>query len=315
MFTPRITWPDLPEGLQRRIESALGSAVVTHVGQSGGFSPGVADRLVLADGRRVFCKAVSEQLNADSHQLYQRELSVNGLLPPGVPSPRLQHGFAHAGDGDWIVLLFDDIEGRHPARPWQAEQVDAALASLDRLARVGTPCPEGVPDAAKLLGWDLTQCWALVAEAPPASLDPWIGAHLDELAAAGARAAGALASGDTLCQLDARADNMLIDSAETVWLVDWPWGCRGPAWLDTAFFGMFACPDTDGVELNAVINAHASRHGGTPDQVTDVWAGELGYYVHMAEQPPPPNLPTIRAFQARMRDALTAAVRDRLDAG
>jgi hypothetical protein len=39
----------------------LGSRVVSAVTQPGGFSPGAAARLVLADGRRAFAKAVAMQ--------------------------------------------------------------------------------------------------------------------------------------------------------------------------------------------------------------------------------------------------------------
>ena len=47
-----------PLSLRSDVERALGSPVVRAASQPGGFSPGSADRVVLADGRRAFVKAV-----------------------------------------------------------------------------------------------------------------------------------------------------------------------------------------------------------------------------------------------------------------
>ena len=56
----RITWTQIPTHVRAGIEAIIGGgAVVTAVSQSGGFSPGTADRVVTADGHRAFVKAVS----------------------------------------------------------------------------------------------------------------------------------------------------------------------------------------------------------------------------------------------------------------
>lgn len=52
--------------------------------------------------------------------------------------PRLQ---ATVEYDSWVALILDDIYGRHPALPWQGEQVGQVLDALDRLADVLTPAP------------------------------------------------------------------------------------------------------------------------------------------------------------------------------
>jgi hypothetical protein len=54
----RLPWADVPAWLRRKAERQLGGRVLEAVTQPGGFSPGAAARLRLADGRRVFVKAV-----------------------------------------------------------------------------------------------------------------------------------------------------------------------------------------------------------------------------------------------------------------
>ncbi|MGJ6980262.1 hypothetical protein ACSDQ9_06985 [Aestuariimicrobium soli] len=312
MFTPRITWPDLPAPVRDEVERAMGTTVVEWRGQTGGFSPGTADRLLLADGTRVFCKAVGASLNDVSLELVRRELAVNRQLPPGLPSPQLRHGAELDLDGDpWCVLLFDDLEGRHPHTPWHPDELAAALQALARVQEIVAGAPAGLPTVDELFGPDLAH-WPDVIADPPAGLDPWLAERLDDLAARGERARAALA-GEALCQLDARADNMVIDATGRVWLVDWPYASRGAAWVDTVLFGATAAIAGEWSPAHqSSVDVAAAALGCDGDLLTDVWAGFLGYFVWIAELPAPDNLPTIRAFQASSRDALTGLLKERL---
>ncbi|MDR0783593.1 MAG: aminoglycoside phosphotransferase family protein, partial [Propionibacteriaceae bacterium] len=61
----RVDWFGLPGEVRQVIEDRLGSTVVAATSQATGFSPGIADRVRLADGRRVFLKVVFEAVNPD----------------------------------------------------------------------------------------------------------------------------------------------------------------------------------------------------------------------------------------------------------
>ncbi|HET9559643.1 MAG TPA: aminoglycoside phosphotransferase family protein, partial [Actinomycetota bacterium] len=54
----RVDWADAPAWLRDEVEGRLGGRVAEAVTQPAGFSPGIAARLRLDDGRRAFVKAV-----------------------------------------------------------------------------------------------------------------------------------------------------------------------------------------------------------------------------------------------------------------
>ena len=93
----------------------VGWEVVEAITQPGGFSPGLAARLRLSDGRRVFVKAVSGAANPDTPGIHRQEARIVAALPPSAPVPRLLGVFDEAG---WVALGFEDVEGRHPHEPW-----------------------------------------------------------------------------------------------------------------------------------------------------------------------------------------------------
>ena len=60
----------------------------------------VAARLVLADGRRAFAKAVGSERNADSPEFHRREVAVLAALPT-CPFPA---SIGSYDDGDRVAL-------------------------------------------------------------------------------------------------------------------------------------------------------------------------------------------------------------------
>lgn len=292
----RITWHDLPRHVRAAVERMLGAPVVHAASQAGGFSPGTADRVVTRTGERAFVKAVSPAQNPRSAEMARQEALVTAALPTAAPTPALLGTF---DDGDWVVLVLEDVDGRHPRTPWVADEIDAAVRGLRDLARALTPVPlPGAPAAAEHLAHDFGG-WRRLAADPPADLDPWAAVHLGDLVAAADRGLASLA-GDTLAHCDIRADNMLIRADGSVVFVDWPWACAGPDWLDTALLA-----------INVIV------HGGDGDAVlpaagADVVTGFTGYLLDAARQPPPPGLPTVRAFQRAQGDALLPWMRRRL---
>lgn len=301
----RIGWTDLPPHVREAVEEIVGGPVVSAVSQTGGFSPGTADRVVTANGRRAFVKAVSPAQNEDSPGMHRREGAITAALPAGVPAPRLLGSF---DDGTWIALVLEDVDGRHPATPWLPDELARVLAALRRLAETLTPAPlSGLRAAADAVADDFDG-WRRIAADPPADLDPWVAGHLDELRGLSGRGLRALA-GDTVVHLDARADNLLLGPDGRVTVVDWPWACRGPAWLDSVLLlinvRLFGGHDTE-----ALLADCAAWSGADPADLRAVLAGFAGYFADRARRPPPPGLPTVRAFQRAQADAVTSWLRE-----
>lgn len=292
MTGSRLTWAELPEHVRIALEELLGDHVAEAVSQPGGFSPGTADRVRLAHGGRAFVKAVSAAHNPDSPQLHRAEIAVMRALPPDTPAPRLLGAY---DDGDWVALVIADVDGRHPRTPWRRDELAAVLAACHDLADRMTPAPPGIGRLADDLRDDLLG-WERIRDDPPAALDPWAAARLDELCALGRDAASAVA-GDTLSHTDLRDDNILLRPRDGgVVFIDWAWAMAGQPWLDPLLV-LINVAFTDAVgdfDLEALAAEHCRTDRAT---VTAFLAGMAGFFTHYARLPPPVGLPTVRSFQ------------------
>jgi hypothetical protein len=173
----RLLWPDLPGRVRRLIGRLAGGPVVAAVSCEGGYSPGLAARLQLADRRRVFVKAIDTALWPSQARTYRDEARVSAALQALPLAPRYLGGH---DDGRWVILLFECIGGAEPARPWRPAELGRAVAAASELARV--PAPAGLPrDHGRLGGWaavaaDRPLVAGLADCAPwpgPGSFRPW----------------------------------------------------------------------------------------------------------------------------------------------
>jgi hypothetical protein len=296
----RIGWNDLPSTIRNQVESVLGGRVITAESQQGGFSPGTADRVVTANNQRAFVKAVSMSINETSVAMARQEAVVTAQMPPDAPVPRLLKSFE---DGDWVVLILSDVDGRHPRTPWVSNEIDAAETALHKLASAITPASfTDVPDACDRLIPHFAG-WSEIATDPMPDLDPWAATHLDALHAAAQRGLEALKTRETVAHCDIRADNFLVRPDGAVMVVDWPWASVAPAWLDTLLLAM-----------DVVV------HGGDGDRILrdvddqkagDVCAGYAGYLMQRSRLPSP-GIPHVREFQRAHADRMLPWIRERL---
>lgn len=302
MYGVRLRWAQLPDHLRGWVGDVLGSPVVQARSQPGGFSPGTADRVVTAEGRRAFVKAVGEEQNPDSPGLHRREVEVlRTLAATDVGVPRLLGTY---DDGGWVALVVEDVEGRHPGGPWTDAQLAAALETLAAVA--GVPAPQEWPGLEEELAAEMAR-WARVAEEPPADLDPWLAARLADLHALSLRTLPRLAGG-SVAHTDVRADNLLVEPAGTVRLVDWPWACRGAAWADAAMLLVDVRRDGD-LDVRPHLPAlHAL--GAADEDVLGLVAGLTGFCTDASRRPPAPGLPTLRRFQAEQARAGTRLLQE-----
>jgi hypothetical protein len=97
----RLDWADAPGWLRDEVEERLGESVVEAVTQPGGFSPGLAVRLGLADGRRAFVKAVGPDPNPDSAAIHRSEARTMAALPRSAPAPRLLWSLDATAGSPW----------------------------------------------------------------------------------------------------------------------------------------------------------------------------------------------------------------------
>jgi len=270
-----------------------GGAPATARDLPGGFSPGATAVLDCPRGA-IFVKAVGAGLNPESPELHRREAVVSASLPASPQFPRLLDVY---DDGDWVALAFVAIDGRPPVHPWDLRELRIAVRGLHELHEALTPNPvAGVEPAAEKLqslfgGW--AELEAMVQ--PPAGLDEWSGRNLSRLAELESEWPGALA-GSTLLHCDVRSDNLLVTGAGVVF-VDWPHACVGAPVFDLVAWA----PSVElegGPAPEELLALWASGSAIDRDAVAPLVAAFGGFLVRHSLRPPPPGLPTLRAFQA-----------------
>jgi hypothetical protein len=291
----RLEWSALPGRVRGAVEGWLGEPVETAVTQAGGFSPGLAARLRTVRGRQVFVKAVGPELNRESPAFHRREARIAAALPAATPAPRLL--WSHdEGDGGWVVLAYEDVAGQHPAQPWRADQLDRVLDAIRAMAAALTPSPVSSEVGGTVGQWLASRGrgWQQVLDRRPAGLDRWSARHLAALAALEADAAPA-AEGQTLLHFDIRADNLLL-TPDRVVVVDWPHARLGADWVDVVFFAPSVAMQ-GGPSPEVLLARYLAGRTVDSAAVNAVIAAIAGFFTGQALQPPPPGLPTLRAFQ------------------
>ena len=267
----RIEWVALPDATRDAIEARLGAPVVAAASQRGGFSPGLASRLRLADGTEVFLKLVQAAVNPSSVDIHRREARIAAALPPVPECPRLLWSI---DAGDWVALAFEFIDGITPALPWRAADLDRVLRALIDLSDALTPSPLAVETAGELFGPTLMQWRDLAADARQLARlpAPWRD-RVDELVDL-ERQWPAAGTGDSLLHLDVRADNVLLTDTR-VHFVDWPWAAVGARWLDLVAM-LPSVTMQGGPDPERVWRAHPWSHGVDDDAVDAFVAGFAG---------------------------------------
>ena len=275
------------------VEAALGARVVTAVNQPGGYSPSLAARCRLDDGRRVFVKAAAPELNPRTPDMLRDEIDVSARLPADLPVPRLRHVVEV---GTWVVAVFDDIDGRQPATPWRAGELAQVLTAVEAFAEAVDPSPvRDLPPMAVRHAESFGR-WRALAEGDVTPVDRWAADNLERLAALEAAWEEA-AAGDALLHGDIRADNLLIGADGRVWLVDWPHASLGAPWVDLVLMLPSIAHD-GGPEPEEVWASSRVGRGVDPDALTAMVAALDGYFTVRANEPPPPGLPHLRPAQA-----------------
>lgn len=309
----RMPWDEVPESIRASVGEILGAPVVTARTQTGGFSPGSADRVVTATGRRAFVKTASRAVNAEATEIHRLEARKSESLPAGIPAPRM---LGIVDRGDWVAVVFDDIEGRHPLTPWRTDELVSVLDALAEIAAPHLPDAGAIPPLETELS-ELFEGWSRIADLAAAPVDgdlaAWTAYHHAEFVRMSASSLDDL-RGDRLVHLDARADNLLIRPDGTVVVVDWPWAARGAGWFDAlALLINVRLYDPD-YDVEAVIGEHRVFEGMRADAATRVLVGLAGFFLEGSMRPGKPGMPTLRAFQRDQAVATLQWLRERFGA-
>jgi aminoglycoside phosphotransferase (APT) family kinase protein len=258
----------------------------------GGFSPG-ATSVLEWPGRTIFVKAVGPELNPESPGMHRREAVVSAALPQ---SPRVPRYLGCYDDGAWVALAFEAVDGRPPRHPWVVAEFDAVMDALSAMHAELTPSPTSAPGTLAAYAAHLFGGWkALASHAVPAALDGWAARHLDRLAELESGWPEACA-GSTLVHGDIRSDNVLLAGARVVF-VDWPHAAVGNPAFDAVAWAPSVVLE-GGPAPEELLSRHRPSQRADPESVTVLLAAITGFFVAGSFKPPPPGLPTLRAFQA-----------------
>jgi Ser/Thr protein kinase RdoA (MazF antagonist) len=256
----------------------------------------------------LFVKAVGAELNPESPVMHRREAVVSAALPASSMFPRLLDTY---DDGDWVALAFEAVDGRLPRHPWQRGELSSVLEALGAMHEALTPSPvPHLESAARYFG-GLFGGWAELAamDRPPVGLDPWARARLARLAELESHWPAAI-EGTTLVHGDIRSDNVLL-TADRVVFVDWPHAAIGTPVFDVVGWGPSVVLE-GGPGPDELLAAHGPSRAADPDAVTALVAAVSGFFVAYSFRPPPPGLPTVRAFQAAQGEVALAWLRRRI---
>jgi hypothetical protein len=301
-----LPWAQVPEPVQSWAAQVGGGIPAVVQDLQGGFSPGAAARLDCPGGA-LFVKAVGAELNLQSPLMHRREAVVSAALPSSAMFPRLLDTY---DDGEWVALAFEAVDGRVPVHPWERRELTAVLEALVAMHDALTPSPVPELEPAEIYWRGLFGGWselAALAE-PPGALHPWARAHLPRLAELESRWPDAI-TGATLLHGDIRSDNILV-TADGVVFVDWPHAALGTPVFDAVAWAPSVVLE-GGPEPEELLAAHRPSRDADPEVVTALLAAVCGFFVAHSLRPPPPGLPTVRAFQAAQGQVALAWLRRR----
>jgi hypothetical protein len=305
----RAPWPSMPQPIRRWVADLLGSPISEAHEQVGGMSPGCATRLVCDDGRRAFVKVVGTPLNPLTPDLFRREITALDLIGDHELWASM---VASWDDGDWVAIVLEDVEGRHPDLADDAT-MDLLLAETERLGEVlAARVPEPPAPAVGGIG-DLREGFHLWADAvgraeeiPDSLLPAWV----RRIAPGWEPRVRALADDDVqLVHWDIRNDNLLLRPSGQLVFLDWGAAALGPAWLDPllARLERVESPWFDA----SLASSAALRAAG--DEGVDAWLVGFGTFLAWrAHTVVDVNLPTLQAFRLQESGRMLAAAGRRL---
>jgi Ser/Thr protein kinase RdoA (MazF antagonist) len=299
----RPLWSELPEPVRAEVERLAHGRVVSAQNCPGGYSPGFASRLRLADGRGIFVKAMDADHWPFEAQFHRAEAGVAAALPAGIAAPAFLGSFENHG---WVVLAFENVNGAEPAQPWQLDDMRRVAAAIDELSTIRAPRTLG--DYHPRLGGWADKLRDPDRSRPLTAYSPWAAALLPRLATLEQRGI-AVAQGSSLVHFDLFSHNILV-TPDRVVFVDWPHARRGAPFVDLVITLSSAAGDE--VDPESVMREYQRRRQVDPADVTAVLAAHAGFCVAGALAKVPAELKPIAAAKHRLGESALAWLEKRL---
>lgn len=301
----RPRWDEIPARVRGEIDELLGGRVIHARSCPGGFSPGLASRVTLVDGRRAFVKAVDADAWPADAGHHRAEAVVAAALPATVPVPRF---LGASDDGHWAALAFEDIDGTEPARPWRLTDLRRVLAAVVQLSGEVTPSPIALPrDHPRLGGWaELARDRACLAELRHQSA--WAADNIERLNHLEERGLAA-AQGPSLVHFDLYPHNTLL-TAERVLFVDWPHARLGAPVVDLVT--VLSSAAADGIDPDSILGDRAVTPELDPETIDAVLAAHAGFLLRGGLSAAPPGLESIAKAKLRLGYSAVEWLRRRL---
>ncbi|MFD7031499.1 aminoglycoside phosphotransferase [Streptomyces sp. NPDC059917] len=180
---------------------------------------GIASVLDLESGACVFVKGQRERAPATGAVLGEDdswwgpdwspvdELDLEEAVNPYLPASAPRVLWRLAGHG-WHLLAFEGVRGRDAEFAPGSPDLAPVVAALAELAPLPAPRAVRLPTA-----WDRWGYYCADGDAE-------------------------LLAGSRLLHTDPASTNVLVEDGGRARLVDWSWASVGPAWIDTALWGM-----------------------------------------------------------------------------
>lgn len=300
-FTPRAPWADTPPPVRAAVERSLGSPITGHTDLHGGMSPGPAAGLRLADGRRVFVKAVSARVRAHNHAMILQESAILDALPPTVPAPRRLATVEH---GPWVAMATTWAPGA-ATTAW----TDTSIAAVARACRTASAhrAPALLPPVAeRIFHFD---GWSRLAATDTG--DDWEKAYAGPAAT---MVAGwqRWTAGDALVHRDIRLDNTAV--GEQAILLDWAYASSGAPWIDLAQLAADVVATGHAGGEQAATDRAARLLATLPPDASRFVVGLAGMWTIRAAMAPETVMPTIAAWRRARAVALRPLLSRLIDA-